>query len=318
MADSPRTLTAFFDRREDAQEACDRLQRLSLPQTSVRLTGGEEYSGRSDYVEDRGFWASLSDLFFPDEDRAAYSEGLRRGGFLVTVNMIPAGMYDDVLDILDDEGAVDVDQRAETWRAEGWTGSGAAGSAGTSAGMTGTTAGGIAGATEPSAGMMGGTASGTSDTAGGMAGTTSGGMSDMAARSAATDEEVLPVVEEELRIGKRDVNLGRVRVRSYVVEEPVSEQLNLRGERVEVERRPVDRPVGATDAAFTDRTIEAEEHIEEPVVSKEARIKEEIALRRQAEEHTEQVSDTVRHTEVEVEDERDRGPLGGAGNTAKR
>ena len=140
----------------------------------------------------------------------------------------------------------------------------------------------------------------------------------MAARSAATDEEVVPVVEEELRIGKRDVNLGRVRVRSYVVEEPVSEQLNLRGERVEVERRPVDRPVGATDAAFTERAIEAEEHVEEPVVSKEARIKEEIALRRQAEERTEQVSGTVRHTEVEVEDERDRGPLGSTGNKAKR
>lgn len=274
MADSPRTLTAFFDRREDAQDAVDRLQRLGLPEDSIRLTGGEEYSGRTDYAEDRGFWASLSDLFFPGEDRAAYAEGLRRGGYLLTVTMITTGKYDDVLDILDDEGAVDVDQRAETWRAEGWAGAGATGTAGYSAG--------------------------------GMTGSTTGGMSDMAARSAATDEEVVPVVEEELRIGKRDVNLGRVRVRSYVVEEPVSEQLNLRGERVEVERRPVDRPVGATDAAFTERAIEAEEHVEEPVVSKEARIKEEIALRRQAEERTEQVSGTVRHTEVEVEDERDR------------
>ena len=286
MADSPRTLTAFFDRREDAQGAVDRLQRLGLPEDSIRLTGGEEYSGRTDYAEDRGFWASLSDLFFPGEDRAAYAEGLRRGGYLLTVTMITAGKYDDVLDILDDEGAVDVDQRAETWRAEGWAGAGATGTAGYSAG--------------------------------GMTGSTTGGMSDMAARSAATDEEVVPVVEEELRIGKRDVNLGRVRVRSYVVEEPVSEQVNLRGERVEVERRPVDRPVGATDAAFTDRTIEAEEHVEEPVVSKEARIKEEISLRRQAEERTEQVSGTVRHTEVEVEDERDRGPLGSTGNKAKR
>ena len=228
MADSPRTLTAFFDRREDAQGAVDRLQRLGLPEDSIRLTGGEEYSGRTDYAEDRGFWASLSDLFFPGEDRAAYAEGLRRGGYLLTVTMITAGKYDDVLDILDDEGAVDVDQRAETWRAEGWTGSGAAGFTGTSAGMTGATA-------------------------GEMAGTTAGTRSDMAARSAVVDEEVVPVVEEELRIGKRDVNLGRVRVRSYVVEEPVSEQLNLRGERVEVERRPVDRPVGATDAAFTER-----------------------------------------------------------------
>ena len=101
------------------------------------------------------------------------------------------------------------------------------------------------------------------------------------------------------------MNLGRVRVRSYVVEEPVSEQVNLREDRVEIERRPVDRALSGNEQAFTDRTIEAEEHVEEAVISKEARVKEEIALRRQSEERTETVSDTVRHTEVEVEDERE-------------
>jgi uncharacterized protein (TIGR02271 family) len=268
MADASRTLTAFFDQREDAQEAVERLRQLGLLEDTIRLTGGEAYSGQSDYVEDRGFWASLSDLFFPDADRAAYAEGLRRGGYLVTVAQIPEGMYDRALDILDDEGAVDVDQRAETWRAEGWSGYRAAGTAGAATGTGGTAAG------------------------------------------SAAAEEVLPVVEEELRVGKRDVDLGRVRVRSYVVEEPASEQVTLRNERVEVERRPVDRPLSGADAAFTDRTIEAEEHVQEPVVSKEARVKEEIALRRELEERTETVSETVRHTEVEVEDERERGPLG--------
>ena len=57
------------------------------------------------------------------------------------------------------------------------------------------------------------------------------------------------------------------------------------------------------------------EQAEEAVVSKEARVTEEITLRKEAEERTETVSDTVRHTEVEVEDERGgRQRLAGSGN----
>jgi uncharacterized protein (TIGR02271 family) len=98
-----------------------------------------------------------------------------------------------------------------------------------------------------------------------------------------------------------------VRVRSYVVETPVEEQVALREERVRVERRPADRPVAAgDDALFRERTIEATESTEEVVVSKEARVTEEMAVRKTAEERTETVSDTVRRTEVEVEDERGR------------
>ena len=74
---------------------------------------------------------------------------------------------------------------------------------------------------------------------------------------------------------------------------------------MEIERRPVDRALGAGKSAFEDRTIEAEEHAEEAIVSKEARVTEEIGLRREGQERTETVSDSVRRTEVEVEDERD-------------
>ena len=76
-------------------------------------------------------------------------------------------------------------------------------------------------------------------------------------------------------------------MRSYVVEEPVSADVQLRDERVQVERRPVDRPLAAGEDAFVDRTIEAEEHTEEAVVGKEARVTEEIGLRRESEERTE-------------------------------
>ena len=79
--------------------------------------------------------------------------------------------------------------------------------------------------------------------------------------------------------------------------------MRLREEHVEVDRRPVDRAATADDA-FRDRTIEATETAERPVVEKEARVKEEVVVRKTAEERTERVTDTVRRTEVEVEDAR--------------
>jgi uncharacterized protein (TIGR02271 family) len=123
-------------------------------------------------------------------------------------------------------------------------------------------------------------------------------------------EEVIPVVEENLRVGKRDVNLGRVRVRSYVREVPAEAQVNLREEHVRIERRPVDRPADASDELFRDRTIDVEEHAEEAVVAKEARVTEELVVNRDVEERTQNVSDTVRRTEVEVDDDRARRGTG--------
>ena len=93
-------------------------------------------------------------------------------------------------------------------------------------------------------------------------------------------------------------------MRSYVVETPVTEQIELHSEHVEIERHPVDRAVSSTDAAFQDRVIEAEDHAEEAVVQKNVRVKEEIGLRKVAEDRTQTVSDKVRRTEVEIEDER--------------
>jgi uncharacterized protein (TIGR02271 family) len=121
-------------------------------------------------------------------------------------------------------------------------------------------------------------------------------------RGTTTDgTEAIPVVEETLRVGKREVSGGRVRVRSYVVETPVEEQVTLRTEHVDVERRAVDRPVTDADRLFQDRTIEATETSEEAVIAKEARVKEEVVIRKDAEQRTETVRDTVRRTEVEVD-----------------
>jgi uncharacterized protein (TIGR02271 family) len=115
-------------------------------------------------------------------------------------------------------------------------------------------------------------------------------------------EEVLPVVEERLRIGKRPVASGAVRVYSRVTERPVEERVPLREEHVRVERRPVDRPMGVGDAgAFREDVIEIEETAEEVVVAKEARVVEEVIVSKDVEERVEPVRDRVRHTEIDVE-----------------
>jgi uncharacterized protein (TIGR02271 family) len=114
------------------------------------------------------------------------------------------------------------------------------------------------------------------------------------------DEQRMQLAEEELAVGKRAVNRGTTRVRRYVVETPVEEQVNLRSESVSVERRPVAGARPVTDANFTDKVIEMTETDEEAVVSKQARIKEEVVIHKDASERTETVRDTVRREEAEV------------------
>jgi uncharacterized protein (TIGR02271 family) len=138
------------------------------------------------------------------------------------------------------------------------------------------------------------------------AGTTrTGAIGDGLGRSragTAGTEERIPLAEETLRVGKRVAQQGRVRIRSYVVETPVTETVHLRDERVEVERRPVDRPLSGNEAdPFREREIEATETREEPVIAKDVRVREELVVHKSVEEHDETVRDTVRRTEVKEE-----------------
>ena len=128
-----------------------------------------------------------------------------------------------------------------------------------------------------------------------------GGDREYAAGTAVAGEQVIPVVQEELVVGKRQVERGGVRIYSHLVEEPVSADVTLRNERVVVDRRPVDR--AATDADFStgEGVIELTATGEEVVVGKSSRVVEEIRVGKEASEHTEQVNETVRHTEVDVE-----------------
>ena len=124
-------------------------------------------------------------------------------------------------------------------------------------------------------------------------------------------EERVPIVEEELRVGKREVERGGAHVHTHVEQTPVSEQVTLRDENVSIERRPVSEgsvPQGDRADLMQDRDIDMRATAEEAVVGKEAHVNEELVVRKTAGEHTENVSDTVRHTEVDVDG--DRSALG--------
>jgi uncharacterized protein (TIGR02271 family) len=120
--------------------------------------------------------------------------------------------------------------------------------------------------------------------------------------TAGSEDEKMQLAEETLSVGKRAVNRGTTRIRRYVVETPVQEQVTLRSENVTVDRRPVSDGRPVTGADFTDKVVEMTETSEEAVVSKTARVKEEVALRKEATERVETVKDTVRSQEVEVEE----------------
>ncbi len=118
----------------------------------------------------------------------------------------------------------------------------------------------------------------------------------------ATDrEQVIPIAQEELVVGKRQVDMGGVRVFRHIVEVPVTQSVDLHEERVVVERRPVDRAVTANDLAYGDQSLEVVATGEEAVVGKSARVVEEVLIGKVGSDRTETIQDSVRHTEVDIE-----------------
>jgi uncharacterized protein (TIGR02271 family) len=228
-----------------------------------------------------GLVGALTHVGVPEEDAAHYNEGVRRGGTLIAVKAQDA-MAHRVAEILGNDGAVNIDERAEQYRQEGFMPT-----PNTPATATTTTSTAARSTTNVN------TAAGATPTQ---------RPANLQGTARREGEQVLPVTEEELQVGKREVQRGGVRVYTHVTEQPVQEQVQLREEHVTVERHPVDRPINPKDmAAFKEGSIEVRETAEEPVISKQARVVEEVVVGKQATERTQTVQDTVRRTDVEVE-----------------
>ena len=304
------TITAVFDTRDHAESAALSLRQAGIAAADVSLSPEEARNemeagyGTTTQPQKTGFMASLENMFGGYEDHDTYAEGVRRGGTLLTAHVDDAHI-DRAVSLLEQHGAVNLDEREQTWRGEGWTG-GQTGGAMAATGVAGT--GGLA-MTET---IPATTVTTTETRTEAPIRTAAATVTPTRTAATAGTDDVLQVVEERLNVGKRAVSRGKVRLHSYVVEREVSEDVTLRDETVTIDRYAVDRPVAALGAdAFQERTIEMEEIDEEAVVGKTARVVEEIGIRKDVSDRTETVRDTVRSTKVDIEDGRTAGTTTG-------
>jgi uncharacterized protein (TIGR02271 family) len=260
-----RRIIAVFDSQADARRAREELISLGLRDEQVNIVDQSTQERTEETTSgNRTGFWAHVKELFIPDEDRATIDESIRRGGYVLSATVSDEHADEVTRRLEALGAVDLEQREAEWRAAGWN------------------------APQPAARVE---------------------ASALEGSRAEAESERIPVVEERLRVGKREVNRGGVRVRSYIVEEPVHEDVLLREERVEVERRPVNqtaRPVakGSPEDLLQERTVELEETAEQAVIGKEAVITEEVRVRKAAEEHVERIDETVRHTEVDVEDNR--------------
>jgi hypothetical protein len=134
-----RTITALFDSRADAEAGGERLRQAGVDAGHVAIHDQSSHKTTGDYSthQDRGLWASIKNAFLPDEDRHTYEEGIRRGGFLLT-----ADVDDDktaaAVSALEEANSVDLDQRSQQWRSDGWDYAPSTATAGMATGTTAT------------------------------------------------------------------------------------------------------------------------------------------------------------------------------------
>lgn len=305
------TVVGVFDRYASAKQAAQQLRDSGFGD-SVFLTddvSAAPGAGRASTAEsdDGGVLAHVRKFFaglFSGDDESEtrpYAEALRRGGGVVKVEVGEDDQLEIARQALEAAGAVNIDERASEWRASGWR-------EGTSLRSE-----------EPSsmASSASSQAASATDELAADASTPRG-----SGRPAGNeDEQVIPVVKEDLQVGKRAVQKGGVRVYARTVDRPVNESVDLRSEHADVQRHPVDRPASESDLRdLGERTFEVREMAEEPVVAKQARVVEEVVVGKTTEQRSEQISDSVRSTEVQVEplrsDSTAEGNRGGHGDRA--
>jgi uncharacterized protein (TIGR02271 family) len=121
------------------------------------------------------------------------------------------------------------------------------------------------------------------------------------------EEEAMRLVlnEEQLAIGKREVSGGEVGVRKHVETEHVHENVQLRHEEVDVERRPITDGYSAAGNATIgeDEEIRLKLHAEEAVVEKRVVPTEELVVRKREVVENQPIDTTLRRETAEVDRE---------------
>jgi uncharacterized protein (TIGR02271 family) len=269
------TLVGIFDDEKRAQSAVSELTAAGVKQGDITIATSSDTDGymtyggpnSKDYASGTSIGTKVSDFFASmfgadvDEDERGLYAESVRRGSTVVTAHVEDILLSRASDVMNTYGAVDLDRRAAQYKAAGYK------------------------QYDPTAPVY----------------SREQVREEAQAFGDATDI-ALPVIEESLQVGKRTVPRGGVRVVSRQTERPVEETVSLRREDVHVERRPVDRDVSQADlAAVRNQAFDVTTTNEEAVVSKQARVVEEVVIGKHVTEHEETIRDTVRRTDVEVE-----------------
>jgi len=311
------TLVAVFDNRNDAQQALEDLVSSGFSRQEARLSEGDpsgqssmsssiggtyssptstsassssSASGASDSSAHDGSIGSsirnfFSDIFGTDRSEHAqmYSDAVMRGHYVLTVTASGEPEVERAAGIVERYGPVDIDEQASQLGSSGMSDAARMGS---TTGM------------QQSQSMSQQYAQGADAPLQGA----SQNAQFQTGQQRVGETQAIPVIQEELKVGKREVQRGGVRIFQRVVETPVNQTVGLREEHVNVERHAVNRPVDPAElSAFKETMIELRETSEEAVVEKTARVVEEVVVGKEVTQRNEQISDTVRRTEVDVQ-----------------
>jgi uncharacterized protein (TIGR02271 family) len=267
------TVVGLFDNRTEAQAAMQELVQQGFMQEHIDVSNrkmsdtnatgvsGGDYTpdtvstgtgGRYSNDTGSGIGNFFSSLFGDDESTVQnYTNAASDADAILTVQVDSAERAQLAADILDRNGAIDVDERGMQYN-------------------------------QQNVAQTSGTTENRTQTEGNMS---------------------IPVIEEQLQVGKQQVERGGARIRSRVIEKPVEETVRLREEHIVVNRHPVNRDVTDADLRnFKEGEIELTERAEQAVVGKQARVVEEVEIGKNVTEREETVRDTVRRTDVEVQE----------------
>jgi uncharacterized protein (TIGR02271 family) len=265
-----------FETVKEADVAEQNLRAAGFGDNAITSRGPVIGTSVPDVAEEEGGIAGFFRRLFGTEEHPHiddYARAVERGHSVVIVDADSDDQADRAKLLMERAGAFDVEAQARQWTD-----------------TTGTVP--VAGATTTARAGMQTDAAATGET-----------WKQRDASATVTGSEKIPVVEEQLQVGKREVQRGGVRIYTRVSEKPVEETVNLKEQTILVERRPVERAATGKDWDDTrEREFEVRTVAEEPVVQKSARVVEEVEIGRQTKEHTETVRDSVRKTDVEVED----------------
>ena len=279
----------LFDNPRDAQAAAQELRDTGFSDDDIRDSHAAGGVGMGTAAG--GLVDALIGTGVPEGDANIYAEGVHRGGSLLSVQVDDEQRAHQAAEVMDRHHVVDINQRGQEYHQTGWT------------------------HFDPNAKQYDDSRYDSRDVAVARVSTETVRPTGQETTGMRTDaieqrgEIKVPIIEERLNVGKREVEQGGVRVYKRVEEVPVEKQVTLRDETVQVARVPVDQPIDPAtlseegiDEAFRPVSVELRERDEVPVVEKQARITEEVVINKDVRERTETVRDTVRRTDVHVEE----------------